>query len=134
MSNIKKSYKEVIEFLHTKKDSKVSDILIDVIKMCESKKKDSTVRRDKDNNIIEVFCYYHKTWEDIKKCKYGSKASSHSGLNTMCKVGVNRWTKQQSDFKKAKNLLLDKVSTGKILPQDIQKSITVLENLKNKIV
>ena len=131
---VKKNYLEIVAFLISKKNSKVKDILADVIMMCESKKKDSTIRKDDKGNITHVFCYYHKVWEMINKIEYGSKASSHSGLNTMCKVGVNQWTKQQAQFKKAKNDLLDKVSSGDIKPQEIQNHLKTLEKNKDRIV
>ena len=112
MLNIKKGHVEVVDFLTKHKNMKVEDILQQVLEMCESKKKDSTIRKNDKNQITHVFCYYHKIWEDITECEYGSKSSSHSGLNTMCKLGVNRWTKQQSEFKKNKSSLLDLFSKG----------------------
>ena len=119
--SIKKPYVELIEFLTANENKKVSTILEQVREMCESQKSTSTVLRDKDDNIIAIFCYYHKQWELVKDIPYGKKANTQTGLNTMCKVGVSKWTKAQKVAKDSKEELLEKVSIGEIEIGDIQK-------------
>jgi len=118
---IKKPYVSLVEFLEANKNKNVSSILEEVKLMCESKKTTSTTLYNEDGKLLAVFCYYHKQWELVKDTPYGSKANTQSGLNTMCKVGVSKWTKAQRDAKKANEELLTKVGCGDILPEDIKK-------------
>lgn len=119
--NIKKPYVEVVEFIMANENKKVSSIIGEILLMCESKKQDSTVIKDSDGNIIAIFCWYHKQWELVKDVPYGAKANSTTGLNTMCKVGVSKWTKAQRDAKQALAELLTKVGKGEVEPTDIVK-------------
>ena len=119
--SIKKPYVELIDFLSANKDKKVSSILDSVKEFCESKKSANTIIKDADGNVTHVFCWYHKQWESIIDVPYGSKANTQSGLNTMCKVGVSKWTKSQRDAKAAKEELLDGVSSGDIKVEDIKR-------------
>jgi hypothetical protein len=132
--SIKKNFEEVVNFLQANQDKQVKVLMSQILELVESKKKVSTTKVDENGKITHVFCYYHKKWEDVSKVEYGSKASSHTGINTMCKVGVNQWTKQQSDYKKAKNGILDKVSKGEIKVEEIESILTALEIEKNRIV
>ncbi len=129
----KKAFVTLVALLEQNKDKKVSSILEQVRELTQAKKNVSTVRKNAAGKITHIFCYYHKQWEDIKIAEYGSKASSATGLNTMCKVGVNKWTKQQSVAKNAKTDLLDEVATGKVKPEDIKKRLDEIEVNRNKI-
>ena len=120
---IKKPYVDLIDFLKVNSNKKVSTILDEIKEMCESKKSQSSTIKDNNDNTIAIYCYYHKQWELVEDVPYGKKVSTISGFNTMCKVGVSKWTKAQKTSKDAKNDLLDKVSSGDILPEDI-KSLT----------
>ena len=119
--SIKKSFVELVELLEANKDRKVSSILDEVYLMAESKKQSSTSIVDKEGNVIAIFCYYHKQWELISETEYGKKVNSKTGYNTMCKVGVSKWTKAQRDAKNAKAQLLEDVSNGIVEPSDILK-------------
>lgn len=124
---IKKQFVELVTFLETNKNKKVDTILEQVLSMVESKKRDNTVLKDKDGNVIAIFCYYHKQWELLKDVSYGKKASSASGYNTMCKVGVSKWTKQQSTAKKSKEDILTQVQNGEIDPSEIKIKLDEVE-------
>lgn len=117
--SIKKPYTSLVKFLESNKNKKVSSILEEIKLMCESKKTGSTLIKI-DDKVVAVFCYYHKQWEIVEHVPYGSKANTQSGLNTMCKVGTSKWTKAQRSAKKAKEALLDGVSTGDTNPADIK--------------
>ena len=130
---IKKQFVELVALLENSKDKKVSSILSQVIEMAESKKRDSTVIYNDDKSVKAIFCFYHKQWELIIETAYGSKASSASKLNTMCKIGVSKWTKQQSDAKKAKGQILDDVASGKIDPSEIKIKLDEVEVTRNLI-
>jgi len=130
---IKKAFVELVELLEANKDKKVSSILSEVLAMAESKKRDSTVLKDDDGNVIAIFCYYHKQWELLSEVEYGAKKNSASGYNTMCKVGVSKWTKQQSLAKKAKEQVLDDVSKGEIDPSDIKAKLQEVEEARQVV-
>jgi len=132
----KKVFIELIAFLETKKDSKISDILkSDAFKdLILAKKNGNTVLKDQNDNIVAIFCWYHKKWELLFEVEYGSKASHHTGLNTMCKIGVNLWTKQQAEAKKAKAELLDKVADGEVEVKDVAQLVSDIEDERNLIL
>lgn len=117
---IKKAYVEVLELLEANKNKKVSTILDELTILCSAKVASSTCIRDEDNNVIAIFCYYHKQWELVADVVYGKKASTATGFNTMCKVGTSKWTKQQSIAKKANNELLTLLAEEEIKPSDIK--------------
>ena len=128
--SIKKAYVELVEMLEANANKKVETILPLVYAMAESKKKDSTVLKNEKGEVIAIFCYYHKQWELLSEVEYGQKANSASGYNTMCKVGVSKWTKQQSAAKKAKEEILTKVGNGEILPDDIKSEMEKIETAR----
>lgn len=117
--SIKKIYVELVELLETNQNKKVSSILEEVRLMCESKVQETTSMFDAEGNVIAIYCYYHKQWEIVSAVEYGAKASSKTGLNSMCKIGTSLWTKAQRDAKKELAELLTKVATGTVEPSDI---------------
>lgn len=131
----KKVFLDLVEFLESQKDAKISDILkSDEFKdIITAKKNATTVLKDKNDKVIAIFCYYHKQWELLSEVEYGTKVSSATGYNQMCKIGVNKWTKQQSDAKKAKAELLDLVAEGKVEPSEISSRVDKIENKRNSI-
>ena len=124
---IKKQFVSLVNLLEANKNKKVESILAEVIAMAELKKRDSTVMKDKDGKVVAIFCYYHKQWELLKDVPYGSKASSASGYNTMCKVGTSKWTKAQADAKKSKDDVLTGVMNGEIDPADVKIKLAEVE-------
>ena len=124
---IKKQFIELVNLLETNKNKKVSTIMAEVLAMAESKKRDSTIIKNSDGEVVAIYCYYHKQWEILVNVPYGKKASSASGYNTMCKVGVSMWTKAQSIAKKAKSTILDGVANGSIDPTDIKTKLAEVE-------
>ena len=130
---IKKQFVELVNLLESNKDKKVSTILDEIYSLVESKKKETTYILDQDGNPFAIFCWYHKQWELLSEVEYGSKASHHSGYNIMCKIGVNKWTKQQSVVKNAKTALLDEVVAGKLTPKDVSSRVEEIENQRYSI-
>ncbi|MGI9568168.1 MAG: hypothetical protein ACR2PH_00100 [Desulfobulbia bacterium] len=131
----KKVYVEMVAFLEAHKDSKIADVLkseafIDII---EAKKNTQCVLKNDKGEITHIFCYYHKQWEKLADVEYGKKASHPTGFNTMCKIGVNKWTKQYNDSKKAKAELLDLVATGELDPKDIPTRIEEIDAARNAV-
>jgi len=118
---VKKTFEELVAFLESNSGKKVSSILPDILEMCESKKQSNTSIKDADGNVVAIFCWYHKQWELLSEVPYGPKKTSTTGLNTMCKVGVSKWTKKQSTAKKETAEMLDKVQSFEIEASDISK-------------
>lgn len=119
---VKKVYAELFKFLTDNKNKKVSTILAEASVMM-SKQTNAvaeTTRYDDKGVLTHVYCYYHKEWECIAECEYGSKKNTKSKLNTMCKLGVSNWTKQQRAKKKAEGELLTKLSVGEIEVKDLE--------------
>ena len=131
---IKKDYVELVNFLETNKNKKVETILEMVREMC-SQKVETTFKKDDEGNVTHVFCYYHKVWEDISQVEYGKKASNKAtGLNTMCKVGLNQWSKQQRVAQKEKNELLEKMAKGEVTQEEFTQELDAIELRRNAII
>lgn len=115
---VKKAFEEVFALLEANQNRKVSSIMPELMELMSRKSAGGvdgrTFIKDDDGNVIAVFCYYHKKWELVCDCEYGTKKGTASGLNTMCKEGVNQWTKQQRDKKKANEEILALVVAGKL--------------------
>lgn len=122
---VKKAFQPMIEFLEANANKKVATILPELIEMVAKAKAggSGTGRnfvKDDDGNVIAVFCYYHKKWELVEHVPYGKKASNKAtGLNTMCKEGVSNWTKQQRQYQKAKDEVLNRVMAGELTYDDV---------------
>ena len=135
MTQVKKSYEAIVSFLIKNKDKKVSTILEQVTKMCEAKQ--LTCTSEKRNGKLFIFCYYHKVWEDTTKIEYGSKKNTKTGLNSMCKDGVRRWTATQKAYKAIDAKLLTDVINGdleadKISEEKAKQRAEIAEKIKNK--
>ena len=134
MASIKKDYQELVTFLETNKNKKVETILEMVREMCSSKN-ETTFRKDDEGNVTHVFCYYHKVWEDVTTVEYGKKVSNKAtGLNTMCKVGLNAWSKQQRTAQKEKNELLTKMAKGEVTQEEFNLELDAIEVRRQTIV
>ena len=114
--NIKKQYEEIYAILEANSNKKVSTVLPQLAELMSRKSNSSgqanTFLKDDAGNVIAIYCYYHKTWELLSECEYGKKTGSSTGFNTMCKVGVSAWTKQQRIKKQADSDLLNQVESG----------------------
>jgi hypothetical protein len=131
--SIKKPFVEIHKILLENSDKNISEVLPLLEPLMEAQVRDKAHKYDDDGNLW-IFCYYHKEWEQVGEIEYGSKKNTATGYNTMCKVGVNQWTKQQREFKKAKAELLDKVMAGEVDAADLNDEIAALEEKKDEIV
>jgi hypothetical protein len=132
MSVIKKPFQEVYSILIANEDKKVSTILSELVEIMTSKQRDKN--HYEDEHGLWIFCYYHKEFELTDQVEYGRKVNTATGLNSMCKVGTNTWTKQQREFKKSKADLLNQVASGDLAIDDINNKIEELEVVKDMIV
>lgn len=128
MSTIKKQYLDVHNLLTENAGKKLTaKLMAQLTELMESKVMSKTFRKDDDGNVTDIFCYYHKEWEAVADVEFGKKASTSTGLNTMCKQGMSRWTKQQRVMKQAKAQLLDDVANGDMSGEDIAEHIARIE-------
>jgi hypothetical protein len=116
---IKKSYAELVEFLEANKNKKVSTILDEIYSMTSQKSMSRTYLTNEQGEVFAIFCYYHKQWELLSEVDYGSKASSTTGYNTMCKIGVKHWTAQNKQAKAVGGSILTMLEAGEITSDEI---------------
>ena len=131
MTTIKKGFVEVYNILIANEDKKVSSIIDQLMPIFESLQRDKNHRTTEHG--LEIFCYYHKQWELVKQVEYGKKVNTATGLNSMCKVGTNQWTKQQRDFKADRANLLGLVALGELAVEDINSKIEELDDVRTSI-
>lgn len=139
MTTIKKAYVEIANLLNENANKKVSTILPQLMELMTAKSSGGsdigkTFLKDDNGEVFAVYCYYHKKWELVELCEYGAKKGTASGLNTMCKEGVSRWTKQQREAKKAKEALLDGVANGDIEVSDLADKQAEIEEARGEII
>lgn len=114
----KKAYKDIVDLLIEKKSQKIETVLPKILQMTEQKNNLKTHLLHQ-GKVIAIFCYYHKQWELLSDVEYGKKASSATGYNTMCKLGVSKWTKQNNAVKKVNATILEMLEAGKLETKDI---------------
>ncbi|RKZ94133.1 MAG: hypothetical protein DRQ40_06460 [Gammaproteobacteria bacterium] len=133
---IKKAFVAINAILLANEDKKVKTIMPDLVELMSAKGAGggaSSVHRNEAGEVVGIMDYYFKVWLPVAFVEYGAKANSASGLNTMCKLGTSLWTKQQREFKKGKEELLDNVAAGDVLPTEIQQHLDDLEEARGFI-
>ena len=137
MSTIKKAYVAIVELLQANEDEAVSSILPQVIAIASAKAGGgggaTTSHKDEAGNVIAVRCFYFGKWMDPAEVEFGKKASSSTGLNSMCKEGVSLWTKQQRAAKAAKEQLLTDVAAGIVESSDLTTLLQDIEDERNLV-
>lgn len=136
---IKKAYQAIISTLEANRDSVVGDIIDNIIELASAKTgggggKATSFHRNEAGEVVAIHCYYHKVWLSPKLIEFGTKASSATGLNSMCKSGVSNWTKQERAFKKAKEDLLTEVAAGTIDVSDLKDLLAELDMARDEVV
>lgn len=124
--NVKKCYEEIAELLEANENKKVKTIMPQLLELMQKKNNASglanTFIKDTEGNTVAIFCYYHKKFELISEVAYGSKKGTATGLNTMCKEGVSRWTKQQRIKKQTEAGLLTKIVNGELTAEELPQA------------
>lgn len=132
---IKKQFTSIHSLLLENKGKKLTkDLVSQFEQLMMSKVMSSTFKKDEKGAVTHVYCYYHKEWEDVTVVEYGKKSSTSTGLNSMCKAGTSRWTKQQRVMKQAKAELLEQVSNGEVEASDLLTLIEEIELKSKEIV
>lgn len=135
MSNVKKVFVELNALLLANQDKLVSSIMPQILELMSAKNSSNgpASYKDEHGKVIAVFCYYHKKWELVSEHTYGAKVGTNTGLNSMCKLGVNAWTKQQREAKKAEAELLGKLSSGELKVEDLASAREEIEASKSLV-
>lgn len=116
---IKKSYAEIVAFLEANKNKKVSTILDEIYSMTSQKTQSKTFLANDKGEVFAIFCYYHKQFELLDEVDFGKKASSTTGYNTMCKIGVRHWTAQNKAVKQVGSTILEMLENNEIKADEI---------------
>lgn len=131
--NVKKVYQPLVELLQENQNKKVATLLPEILELVQSKRVQKSYKMDDEGNVTHIFCYYHKLWEPVSDVEFGSKKNTATGLNTMCKEGLSNWTKQQRNYRKGKEFILDLVADGTIAPQEVESELTKLEEARQAV-
>lgn len=124
MKNVNEVLPSLVEFLEANSRKKVATILEEFKLLEVNLPKSTNPNRQTtsfyvDDVLIAVYCYYHKQWELVADVEYGKKASSSTGLNTMCKVGVKKWTAQQKAIKLVNEKILEMLTNNELALKDL---------------
>lgn len=126
MSTIKKAFQPIMTLLTLAvQNGQMSQETYDaaealtVAKVGAGGGKATTFHKNDDGVVVAVLCYYHKLWMNPADVEFGAKASSATGLNSMCKDGVSKWTKAKNAAKTAEAALLGRVTAGELAAEDI---------------
>lgn len=137
MTQIKKAYQSIVSLLEANPDAKVKTLLDQVRELASAKSSGggsaSTFHKDGDN-VTAIRCYYHGLWMNPEIAEFGKKTGSASGFNPMCKDGLSKWNRQQSQFKKAKEQLLARVAAGEVQAADIAAHLQEAEAARDQVI
>lgn len=140
MATIKKAFVPIMSLLAAAMGQEVTQELYDQAEALTCAKtgnggsQATSFHKDDEGNVVAIRCSYFQQWFKPSEVEFGLKASSASGFNPMCKAAVSAWTKQQADFKKAKEALLEDVVNGDLEPGDITAKIEELEEARTTTV
>ena len=132
MSTIKKGYTELHALLKANPEMLVSEIMAQLLPIMSQEVREEAHRYV--DGRLEIFCYYHKTWEFADQVPYGSKKNTKTGLNTMCKIGTNNWTTQYRIYKESADKILKLVAAGKLSYEDIPAEQAKYAEKRHQIV
>ena len=139
MANIKKVFTAISTVLNANLGATVESIMPQLNELMSAKTgggagKATTFHKSEDGTVVAVLCYYFKKWMDPRLVDFGTKTGSATGLNTMCKAGLSAWTKQQAEFRKAKEALLSQVAAGEVAPGEIDAKLAELAEVRDSVI
>ena len=138
MTAIKKAFQPIVSLLQANPDVKVKTLMDQVLELATAKSAGggdaSTFHKDANGNVVAIRCYYHQLWMNPAVAEFGKKTGSASGYNTMCKDGLSKWNKQQTQYKNGKDALLDQVAKGEVQVADIAARTEELEAARKAII
>ena len=144
MSKVKKVFEPILAILTAAVAAnpkvRVSDILDEVTAATAAKTgegsggKATTFHKTEEGVVDGIRCYYFGKWFDPATVEVGKKANTPSGYNSMCKVGLNQWTKQERDAKLAKDKLLADVAAGTVAASDVGAQLQAIDDAKKTVI
>lgn len=142
-TQVKKAFQPIVDLLEAKIEenpkASIKSILADVIdltKASTSRGGTTSFKKDASGAVVAIHDYYFKRWMPLvgeKAVEFGAKAKTTTGFNTMSKVGVSLWTKQQREAKQAEQALLNQVASGEVAPEDIPAKQAEIEEARKRI-
>lgn len=131
---IKKAFQSVIAFLESNKDARVSKVLDQVKEMCSAKQGGGTTARSfykVGEAVVAARCGFFELWFDPTVVEFGKKAGTASGLNSMCKLGVNEWTSRNNAHKKGREEAFSQFTDNKITAEEFQTKLREIDAAKD---
>lgn len=126
---VKKVFEPIVSLLVSAIEAnpkiKASDLIEQIKELASAKTartEGATYKKDASGVVVAIFDYYFKRWMPLvgpKAVEFGAKAKTATGFNTMCKLGVSHWTKQQRIADDANKALLEEVKAGTLAHTDI---------------
>lgn len=140
---VKKAFEPIIAILTTaiaeNPKVKAADLMERIIAEASAKVargEGASFMKDTAGNVVAIHDYYFKRWMPLvgdKAVDFGTKKGTTTGFNTMCKVGVSHWTKQQSVADKANVQLLEDVKSGALPVDQIEAKQNEIEVARKAI-
>lgn len=144
MSKAKKVFEPIIAILTAaiaaNPKVRVSEILGEVQEACRARVgegaggKATTFHKNEAGVVVGIRDFYFQKWFDPRVVPTGAKANTPSGYNSMSKTGLNQWTKQQAEAKKAKDALLVAVGAGEVTADAIGTKLQEIEDARNAVI
>lgn len=129
-TSIKANYKAIYDLLVANSNKQVKTILPQIQELMTTKVRSANSFTSADGTLW-VYCYYHKKWENTTVVEYRPKSSNKTtGLNTMCHEGQLQWSKQDRDYKKAKEEALNMLTSGTLDPANLESYLVTLAEEK----
>lgn len=144
MSKAKKVFEPIIAILFaalaTNPKVRVSEVIDKITEACRARVgegaggKATTFHKNEAGVVVGIRDFYFQKWFDPRVVPTGAKANTPSGYNSMSKAGLNQWTKQQNEAKKAKDALLAAVGAGEVASTDIGAKLQEIEDARNAVI
>jgi len=147
-STVKKSFLPLVTMLQgvvaENPKARIADVMEKVIELSSPKSRSksdgngsvSTMIKDAEGNVVAIHDYYFKRWMPLigeAAVAFGKKASSASGLASMCNEGTSLWTKQQREAKNALADILVRIEKGELQIADISAEKEAIEATRTAI-
>lgn len=144
MSKAKKVFEPIIAILTAALAAnpkvRVSEVMDDINEATRARVgegaggKATTFHKNEAGVVVGIRDFYFQKWFDPRVVPTGAKANTPSGYNSMSKAGLNQWTKQQSEAKKAKDALLVAVGAGEVASDAIGAKLQEIEDARNAVI
>jgi len=125
---VKKVFEGLITLLQENEDKKVKTILPQILELARAKRRSNegeTYIKNADGAVVAILCSYYSKWMPTvgdKAVEFGKRVGTATGLNSMCKDGLNLYAEQKRIAVEATNKLMQDLRS-KAVSQDNMDSI-----------